>query len=642
MAGATQAAEAQTRSRRNVVVPQRPDVVVSRRLDVVVPRMMRVHGVPGVAIAVVRDGKIIALEGYGFARMRKGDRQRVDPGRTLFRVASVAKLFVATAVMQQVERGRLDLNADVNNYLDWRVPPRGGGDAPVTLDALLTHTAGFDERMIGYAAPSPDSIGDLGHHLRQNLPYRGWAPRDVIAYSNYGFALAAHVVERAAGMPFHEYARAWIFAPLGMRHTSYIRVPDSLRARMADGHLCVSGRCDVAPLVHSRPYPAGLAYSTARDMARFLLAQLGDGANDSGRILEPWSVEMLQRQHFTADSATRGISYAFFNQRHMGHRALAHAGNVPGFNNLLLLLPDLRTGFFVATNGGRTAFGAAIRDTLLRLLVTPKPDSQPRRRAITLSEDYVKSFAGDYQITRYAHRTIEKFPSLFASSASVRVERGRLVWPFGGASLQTEPIDSQRFREVRGDRVIAFRRDSTGRVTHLAAPITIFGAEIPAVLERRAPRESAYFMNEYVSWLVMLPVIVVGLLWPVAAGYAAWRRREADEWVARPWYSRPAVGAMVAFTAAWVWFGFGFIARSTRMFESATGMVYGITPRWRAFAMVPWLLAALTMALTIASVVAWRRRWWDWPRRILFSVLAACALLVVTFLARWNYLPPVF
>jgi CubicO group peptidase (beta-lactamase class C family) len=611
------------------------------RIDIVVPRMMRAHGVPGAAIAVVRDGKVVALEGYGFARLRRGDSARVDASRTIFRIASVAKLFVATAVMQQAEHGQLELDADVNRYLDWRI---AGRPEVITLRDLLTHTAGFDERMIGYAAPSVDSIGELGAHLRANLPYRGWAPGQVIGYSNYGFALAAHVVERVAGMPFDQYARAWIFTPLGMRHTSYVRVPDSLARRTADGHLCASGRCRPAPVVYSRPFPSGLAYSTAADMARFIIAQLEGGAVDSGRILQRWSVEEMQRQQFAADSATSGISYAFFNQRHLGHRALAHAGNVPGFNNLLLLLPEQRIGFFVATNGGRTAFGAAIRDTLLKMLVRPAPVPNPATRApaVTLSAAYLATLAGNYQITRYAHGTIERFPSLFPSSATVRVERGRLIWPMGGASLETEPLDSLHFRERRGHRVIAFSRDSSGRVVRLAASIPIFGAEMPVTLERRAFHDGAYFMNEYVSWLIMLPLLIAAVAWPAMAGVAGWRRRRSGAVAARGWYQRPVVATMVAFTGTWVWFGFGFIARSVRMGETATGIVFGMTPQWRAFAMLSWVLALLAVALCIAAAAAWRRRWWDWPRRLLLSVFAACALCVLSFLVRWNYLPAAF
>jgi CubicO group peptidase (beta-lactamase class C family) len=414
------------------------------RLDSVIPALMRTHDVPGMAIAVVRGDSLLFLRGFGVARV--SDSARVDPRRTLFRVASVAKLFVATAAMQQLEAERLRPNEDVNQYLDWRVPERWG--RPVTLEHLLTHTAGFDERMIGYAAPAVDSIGDLGAHLASNLPYRGWPPGDVIGYSNYGFALAAHLVERASGMPFDRYAREKIFLPLGMTRTSYLRVPDSLHADVAVGHRCRE-HCEPAPVVHSRPYPVGLAYSTAADMARFVSAQLGAAP----RILGVKSLLEMQRTHFTADSSVPGISYGWFNQIHRGHRTLAHGGNVPGLNNLLMIVPRGNVGFYFVTNGGRTLFGTHLRDTLLAMLL-PDTIATPRPPRFALDEAYVRSLAGAFQMTRYAHRTIEAFPSLFATSVPVRAQGDRLVLPYPDGALEFEAVDSLHFREVNGDRAM--------------------------------------------------------------------------------------------------------------------------------------------------------------------------------------------
>jgi CubicO group peptidase (beta-lactamase class C family) len=314
-------------------------------------------------------------------------------------------------------------HVDVNRYLEFQIPATW--PQAITLDHLLTHTAGFDERLIGYASRARDSVGDLGAHLATNLPHRGWPPGQVIGYSNYGVALAAHVVERVSGLSFDRYARERIFIPLGMSRTFYIRVPDSLRADVADGHFCDSKRCSPAPEVFSHPYPVGLAYSSAADMAQFLIAQLGGGASPAGRVLDSSSVALMQQQHYTADSALPGMSFAFFNQRHRGHRVLAHAGNVPGINNLLFIVPDERLGVYFVANGGRSAFGAALRDTLLALLV--RPASMPSPVAVMLDARYLRALTGPYQIARYAHNTIEKFPLLFATSVSLRVQGQRLV-----------------------------------------------------------------------------------------------------------------------------------------------------------------------------------------------------------------------
>ena len=594
------------------------------RLDSIVPALMKRYDVPGVALAVVRGDSVLALKGFGVGRVR--DSVKVDPNRTLFRLASVSKLFVATAAVQEIERSAIDPQADVNRYLEFPVP--NTWPEPVTIERLLTHTAGFDERVIGYAAQALDSIGPLGAHLAGNLPYRGWRPDEVIGYSNYGFALAAHVVERTSGLPFDRYARDRVFLPLGMTRTFYLRVPDSLRSDVAAGHFCDSKRCSTAPDVFSRPYPVGLAYSTAADMARFLSAQLRDTTGTS----------LMQRQHFTADSMLPGMSYAFFNQRHRGHRILAHGGNVPGVNNLLFIVPDARVGAYVVANGGRSAFGAALRDTVLAMLVPVAADSP--RPAIVLDERYLRSLAGPYQITRYAHHTIESFPTFFATSTTVDQRRGRLVLPYPNGAVEFEPIDSLHFREVGGERLIAFRPDGAGRVTHLIAPIPFFGAEIPGVLERRAWYDGAHFMNEYVSWLVLGPLILLVAAWPLVVGIQWWLRRRRGGQSERAGRAEVwALGAALAFNVIWIAFGFGFIARTVRMLEGANGIVYGVTPGLRAAAVVPWLLSALALAIVVGCSQAWVRRSWDWPRRSLYSVLTVGAVLAIAFLVRWNYLP---
>ena len=601
------------------------------RLDSVVPSLMKRYDVPGAALAVVRGDSVLFLRGFGLARFT--DSARVDPARTLFRLASVSKLFVATAVMQQVDAGTVRLGEDVNRYLSWRVA--SAWTEPLTLERLLTHTAGFDERLIGYAAPSIDSVGDLGAHLAANLPHRGWPPGAVIGYSNYGVALAAHVVERTSGMTFDRYARERIFEPLGMTRTFYLRAPDSLSTDVAAGYFCGT-TCRPAPVVYSRPFPVGLSYSTASDMARFVSAQLG-----GSRILSEKARAETQREHFTADSGVPGMSYVWFNQLHGGYRALAHGGNVPGFNNLLLIVPSENVGFYFVTNGGRTAFGAALRDSLLDMLLPRRETAPSAPKALT--ESWVRSLAGNYQITRYAHRTIEAFPSLFATSTTISARGTRLVLPYPNGAVEFEPVDSLHFREVSGDRTIAFRHDASGRVTLLAAPIPVFGAELPATLERRAWHDGAHFMNEYVSWLLLGPLIALAAWGAVTLGVWWWRRRHAS-------VSRSAEGrlpivtawAALAFIALWLWFGFGFIARSTRMFGNGTGLVLGVSAGMRAMTMIPFVMVVLAAFLVGWCVMSWRRRWWDVARRCLMSVYVVGALATIAFLIRWNYLPSVF
>ena len=185
--------------------------------DAFVTAGMAAHTLPGVTVAVVADGAPVFLRGYGYA-----DRERsipVDPATTLFDVGSVAKLFTFTAVMQLVEQGRLDLHADVNRYLTrFQVPATF--PEPVTAAHLLTHTGGFDEWDIGAAARTSAEVLPVCEYLARRLPPRIRPPGEIIAYSNHGTALAGCLVEEISGMPFADYIKRHIFAPLDMTRSS--------------------------------------------------------------------------------------------------------------------------------------------------------------------------------------------------------------------------------------------------------------------------------------------------------------------------------------------------------------------------------------------------------------------------------------
>jgi CubicO group peptidase (beta-lactamase class C family) len=608
-------------------------------LDTIVPALMRQYDVPGVALTVVRGDRVEVLRGFGLARV--SDSVPVDPERTVFRVASVAKLFVATAALTLAESGALDLDENIRHYAP-DLPLAGRFTEPITLHHLLTHTAGFDERMIGYAATSRDAIRPLGSYLAENLPRRGWRPGEVTGYSNHGMAAAAYLVELASGIPFSDYARDSLFSKLGMTNTSYLDVVTSRRDDRAAGHSCDADGCTTVDELYSHAYPVGLAYSTAADMARFIIAQLNEGRIDGDSALHAAAIARMQAQQFTHDRALPGMSYGFANQTERGWRALTHAGGVPGVRSLLLIVPEAALGFYFVANGGRSGFGAALKDSLLARLLDERQDVRPAQ-PVSLSSEYVGRFAGPYQLTRYAHYTVERFPALFAMSVVLRsTDRASLVLPVQGG-LEFEPIDSLRFREIGGERVVVFRRDDRGRVTHFFGPMPFFGADFPAAFERRPWYDAARFKNEYLSYLLGLPLILMFIAWPVTAAVAAlWDRRRKRTGRHASAGSRTAIVLAVLFSALFAVFGFGFVARSTRMLTSATGIVTGMTPGMHRLLQLPYILALLAAIVIGFTVIAWRRRYWGPTRRVYYTLIAVMSLLGVAFLVLWNYLPPVW
>ena len=235
--------------------------------------------VPGAEIVVVADGEIIFSKGYGFADLEKSIP--MNPGTTLHRPGSNSKILVWLAVMQLVEQGKLDLYIDVNTYLDFTIPSRTISNRevpPITLHHLLTHTAGFEDEVAGIIVSTPDLLKPLDQYVKEHLPARVFTPGAVMAYSNYGTALAAYIVELVSGQPFAVYAQEKIIEPLGMSSTTFEQdLPGSLAWRVSPGYRWAAGQFVRGEFEYVQNYPAGGLTSSALDMARLLTALLSPG-----------------------------------------------------------------------------------------------------------------------------------------------------------------------------------------------------------------------------------------------------------------------------------------------------------------------------------------------------------------------------
>ena len=259
-------------------------------LDGLMPTALRTARTPGAVVVIVKDGQVLLEKGYGYSDEKA--RAPVDPKRTLFRPGSTSKLFTWTAVMQLVEQGRLDLDVDVNKYLDFQVPPLDG--QPITLRQVMTHRAGFEERikdLVAFDIPETP----LGEVLSGNMPARIYKAGTTSAYSNYATGLAGHIVERVSGLSFNDYVEKNVFGPLDMAHSTFRQpLPDALKGDMSVGYE-ESGKPGKGFEVVSIP-PAGSLSSTGDDMAHFMIAHLADGRYGNARILKPETAHMIDRK----------------------------------------------------------------------------------------------------------------------------------------------------------------------------------------------------------------------------------------------------------------------------------------------------------------------------------------------------------
>src|SRR5256886_4023608 len=203
-------------------------------LDALIPSQLQTRNIAGAVVSFVKDGQVLFAKGYGYADVEA--KKPVTADQTLFRPGSISKLFTATAVMQLVEQGKLDLDRDVNEYLDFAIPKTYS--EPITLRRLLTHTAGFEETVKNlFVAHEPD-LKPLRTYLVNHMPARIFPPGKIPSYSNYGFTLAGYIVERVSGEKFERYIDNHIFKPLRMNNSTFDQpLPPGLPAQMSKGYL---------------------------------------------------------------------------------------------------------------------------------------------------------------------------------------------------------------------------------------------------------------------------------------------------------------------------------------------------------------------------------------------------------------------
>ncbi len=413
-------------------------------LDGFLPFSLERGGVAGAVVVVVKDGQVLFQKGYGYADVAA--RTPVDPERTLFRPGSVSKLFTWTALMQLVEQGRVGLDQDVNTYLDFKVPPFHG--RPVTLRNLMTHTPGFDEVGKDVVAFGP-SVPPLGAFLKRALPKRVYPAGETPAYSNYGAALAGYIIERVSHQSFDAYVEQHIFAPLGMRRSTFRQPsPEDLRTQTAKAYIDASEPPKPYEMVALAP--AGSLAATGSDMARFMLAHLQDGASGGGRILQPATAQLMHGLAYPAVSPNlNSMLLGFMQINRNGRRIIGHMGDTEAFHSYLFLYPDDHVGVFASFDGrGRDAAVGPIRGALFDRFADryfPAPPAAPATRldAATARRDGAR-LAGQYDVTRRSQSSFFSLTTLLGQTA-VAVDKDGLLT---AAALKTYAGQPKRFEEV--------------------------------------------------------------------------------------------------------------------------------------------------------------------------------------------------
>ncbi|MBO0870927.1 MAG: beta-lactamase family protein [Micromonosporaceae bacterium] len=588
-------------------------------IDATVTGQLARDKIPGAAVVVVEDGKQVLAKGYGVADVTTGSR--VDADTTEFFTGSVAKLFTATAVTQLVKEGKLDPAADVNRYLTtFKVRDTYPGH-PVTVQNLLTHTAGFDDNVVGAAVADPSDVPALGGYLAAHQPPRVRPPGTVTAYDNYGVALAGYLVETVSGEPFAQYVREHELAPLHMDATTFAQPhPAAIQARLAHGYRPEGNAQTEENGQYGAWAPTGAGtVATATDMGRFMTAELtGDSRLGTG------VAALTQQQHFTNTPQLPGMGYLFEQRPRNGHPLLFKDGDVPGFHSNLALLPDQGIGIYVVYNGdGRDGVagwdGKALIDQIVDQYV---PDT--RARPATVADPNAATYAGSYISDRTSHTAVTKAAALVAAATVSANADGTLTTtglsqnPDAAAQRWT-PIGKGEFQEQGGQDRIVF--DGKGNLFTTIDP-TIDYNKLPWYLAPALQQSLLY---------ASVVVLLLGLLaFPVIAVIRRLRRRPAHSGAARA----ARVVAWVTCALSTV-FTIGFVSMTSDGNAFNQTLMLG-SASLTALLALNTAATATTLAMLAGTAAAWYKGWWTRTGRIAYSVLTVSALSYLFVAVTYN------
>lgn len=589
-------------------------------LDGFMPYALQTGDIAGAVVVVVKDGQVLTQRGFGYADVDK--QQPVDPAATMFRPGSVSKLFTWTAVMQLVQAGKLDLDRDVNDYIDFKIPPKFG--KPITLRNLMTHTPGFEETIKYLILYEPNKVAPLGKVLSRWVPDRIYAPGTMPAYSNYGAALAGYIVERVSGEPFDDYIQHHIFTPLGMAHSSFAQpLPAPLAGMMSKGYKQASQPAGKFELVSVAP--AGSLSSTGADMARFMIAHLSNG----GPLLDAKTAALMHAPANRPIAGLPAMALGFYHEDRNGLTIIGHGGDTTMFHSDLHLFLDKGVGLFISMNStGRMGAAQPLRGRLFAEFTDryfPAPAS-PKLPTAATAHDHGAAMAGHYISSRGSTSSFVKIAALLGQTqVSLNPDNTITVSSLrntGGAPKKWREVSPWHWVEVGGD-------DQLGAVVKDGHVAYFSTAEIAPIMEfMPAPGGLNSAWVTPLALLALLVMVLTAFGWPVVALV---RRRYGyrlpiagrELWLHRA--LRITAWLMLFIAAAWMW----ILSAMSNSLEVLDGRLDGFM----------WLLQILALVAIVGTLLAlWNafsvfrstnRRW----VATTWALVAALAALFLVWLA---------
>ncbi|MBZ9625863.1 beta-lactamase family protein [Clostridium sp. FP2] len=580
------------------------------------------YNVPGVAIAFVKDGQVSFMKGYGYSDVE--NKISVDPEKTVFKLASVSKLLTATAVMQQYEEGKIDLNKDVNEYLkNFKI--KDTFKEPITTKSLLTHTSGFIQSNIGIGTRDQFKIKKLGDYLKTAMPKREYEPNRFFSYSNQGMSLAGHIVENTSGKSFEDYIEERIFKPLNMENSSFKQpIPKDMELNKAVsyGYWTQKKSLFRTEPTYDQLGPSDGCYTTVSDMSKFIIANLNGGKYKGNQLLKETTMEEMHKQQFTNNVKMPGQAYGFWESFENNKRGLFHTGTIDGYANLLYMMPEENVGFILcynlATDKLRSEFLTSFLDKFY-----PVTDSKP----VIPLKDYkerVKQYEGLYWGVDKPRDTIDKLEVLM-SDGLVRAkgnENGslKLMSYYGENMGDYIEIEPGIFKNVNSEEIITFKGSShTENNSYLYVKNNVF-------------IKVKWYQNPAPSIIPALVSLIVIIVSPFILVFAFIRKKTENK-------KRGSLEKYAAYIGLFASTLILIFCGVTCIVTSKLGkyaFMFGISLSLKIILIIPVLLCGVSLCLLAISILAWKNSYWARFNRCFFIIYTVAVVMFLMFLKFWD------
>lgn len=580
------------------------------------------YHIPGAAIAIVKDGEICFMKGYGYSDVE--NKKSVDPEKTLFGIASVSKLITATAVMQQYEEGKIDLNKDINEYLSaFKIEERF--NKPVTMKSLLTHTSGFNQSSIGIGVRNSSEIKSLSEYLTNAIPKRVNEPNRFFSYSNQGVSLAGHIVEIVSGEKFESYVNEKIFKPLKMNSSTFYQpIPENMEKDKAIGYGYWTQKKTLfrtEPLYY-QVMPAGACYTTVSDMAKFISANLNKGSYEKSQLLKETTMEEMHKQQFTHNPKMPGQAYGFWESFENNQRGLFHTGTSDGYASLLYLIPENNIGFILcynlATDKLRSDFLQSFLDNFFPVEKTVKI------KPVIDFEKRVKQFEGLYWNIEKPRYTLDKLEVLMSDGLikARALEDGtlKLTGYYGDKVGNYIEIEPEVFKNTETEEIVTFKQSNTKDNCNYL------------FIKNNAFKKVSWYENP----TLIIVLALLSLLIIMSSSVILIRGYISKKLINNEIIGIGRYTVHIATLAVVLIFIFCIIAAIVTSKLGKYAFMFGIPISIKIILLIPIMLCCMTPFLFIISILAWKNKYWTFIYRSFFTIFTAAIAIFLVVLKYWN------